>query len=246
MELNNNNYYSTDANLEYFSVSQYKDFMHCEAMAMAKIKGIFKQQITKPLLIGSFVDSYFEGTLPIFMKENPGIFTRKSELRSEFNKANEIISRVKSDPSFMKFMNGEKQKILTFELFGFKWKIKMDSYVENICITDLKVVANFKSLISWRYDLQGAIYQKGVSITIGKTLPFYLAVATKERVTDFDIFQITQPDLDAALEEISQNISHYNDVKSGNVPPVHCGVCDYCKSIKKATIRNYRELMEVR
>jgi hypothetical protein len=178
------------------------------------------------------------------MKENPAIFTQKSELRSEFKKANEIINRVKSDPSFMRFMNGEKQKIVTFELFDIKWKIKMDSYIENICITDLKVVANFKSLPAWRYDLQGAIYQKGVALDTGKTLPFYLAVATKECVTDYDVFQITQPDLDFALEEIRQNIGHYSDVKRGIVQPNHCGVCNYCKSVKTAKIRNYRELLE--
>ena len=37
MNLDQNNYYSEDANAKYFSVSQYKDFTKCEAMAMAKI-----------------------------------------------------------------------------------------------------------------------------------------------------------------------------------------------------------------
>ncbi len=244
MIITNENYFSREASVEYFSVSQYKDFMKCEGMAMAKISGIYKQQMTRPLLIGSFVDAYFEGRMLEFMEENPEIFTRKNELRSDFKKANEIIGRVKNDPSFMKFMNGEKQKIITFELFDTKWKIKMDSYVKDICITDLKVVANFKSVPAWRYDLQGAIYQKGVALDTGKTLPFYLAIATKERVTDYDIFQITQSDLDYALEEIRQNVAHYNDVKLGIVPPAHCGKCEYCKSIKTASIRNYRELLE--
>jgi hypothetical protein len=230
--------------MEFMSVSQYKDFMKCEAMALAKLRGKYNQQITKPLLIGSFVDSYFEGTLPQFMNENPEIFTRKSELRSEFKKANEIISRVKSDHNFMRFLNGEKQKIVTFELFGVKWKIKMDSYIDSICITDLKVVANFKTMPLWRYDLQGGIYQAGVEIDTGKRLPFYLAAATKERVTDFDIFQILQPTLDSALEEIQEHIPHFINVKTGVIDPVHCGVCDYCKSVKTSTIRKYNELLE--
>jgi len=212
-------------------------------MALAKLKGDYKQQMTKPLLVGSFVDSYFEGTLPELMRETPELFTRKKELRSEFKKANEIIGRVKTDPLFMQFMSGEKQKILAFEMFGVPWKIKMDSYLQGVCITDLKVVANFKSLPLWRYDLQGAVYQAGVETVIGENLPFYLAVATKERVTDLDIFQIPQSTLDMAMKEIQQSIDHYSNVKAGIVPPEYCGHCDYCKSIKKATIRNYNELL---
>lgn len=243
MILTAENYYIQEANEKYFSVSQYKDFAKCEAMAIAKIKGEYRQPMTKALLVGSFVDSYFEGTLSEFMKENPELFTRKNELRSEFRKANEIIGRVKTDPLFMRFMSGEKQKILTFELFGAMWKMKMDSYLNGVCITDLKVVANFKNLPLWRYDLQGAVYQAGVEAATGEKLPFYLAAATKERVTDLDIFQIPQSTLDMALNEIGEHMDHYLNVKQGIAAPAYCGCCDYCKSVKAATIRNYNELL---
>lgn len=244
IQLNQNNYYSQEANEQYFSVSQYKDFMKCEAMALAKITGAYKPSMTRAMLIGSFVDSYFEGTLETFMKENPAVFTRKNELRSEFRKANEIISRIKNDELFMKFMSGEKQRIMTFELFGVPWKMKMDSYLPKICITDLKIVANFKNLPLWRYDLQGALYQKGVHIVTGEQLPFYLAVGTKERIIDLDIFQIPQTTLDFALNETAANIGHFIEVKEGFIEPKYCGHCDYCKSIKAARIRNYNELLE--
>ena len=244
LELDQNNYYSPEANQQYFSVSQYKDFMQCEAMALAKIRGEYKPEMTRAMLTGSFVDSYFEGTLDQFMKEHPAVFTRKQELRSEFRKANEIIARIRSDELFMKFMSGEKQRIMTFDLFGVPWKMKMDSYLPGICITDLKVVARFKSLPFWRYDLQGAVYQAGVLTNTDELLPFYLAVATKERTIDLDIFQIPDSTINMALSEIERNIQHYADVKQGLVPPVYCGKCDYCKSIKAARIRNYNELLE--
>lgn len=244
-EVTAENYYSREMSQAYFSVSQYKDFTRCEAMALAKIQGDYQQPVTRALLVGSFVDSYFEGTLTQFMTENPELFTRKNELKSEFKKANEIIGRVKADPLFMQFMSGEKQRIMTFELFGQPWKMKMDSYLPGICITDLKVVANFKNLPLWRYDLQGAVYQAGVEAVTGEWLPFYLAVATKERVTDLDIFQIPQSTLEIALEEIAQNMGHFAEVKAGVVPPDYCGKCDYCKSIKGARIRNYNELFEM-
>ena len=244
MKLNQNNYYSVESNRQFFSVSQYKDFMKCEAMALAKIRGEYQPAMTKAMLTGSFVDPYFEGTLDSFMKEHPEVFTRKKELRSEYRKANEIIRRVTEDKLFAQFMSGEKQRIMTFELFGVPWKMKMDSYLPGICITDLKVVANFRSLPLWRYDLQGAVYQEGVRLNTGEQLPFYLAVATKERVTDFDIFQITQPVLDIALREVEMNIQHYVRVKAGVEKPASCGKCDYCKRIKGAKIRDYSELLE--
>lgn len=243
MTLDQGNYYSIEANERFFSVSQYKDFVKCEAMAMAKIEGKYRQDTTRAMLTGSFVDSYFEGTLDQFIRENPAVFTRKNELRSEFRKANEIISRIEGDELFMKFMSGEKQRIMTFSLFGANWKMKMDSYMDGICITDLKVVANFGSLPYWRYDLQGAVYQKGVEINTGKKLPFYLAVATKERTVDLDIFQIRQPTLDMALNEIGKGMERFLDVKSGSIPPKFCGKCDYCKKVKAARIRDYNELI---
>lgn len=245
IELTAENYYSQEMNQAFFSVSQYKDFMRCEAMALAKIRGDYQQPMTRAMLVGSFVDAYFEGTLPEFMAENPELFTRKNELKSEFRKANEIIGRVKADPLFMQFMSGEKQRIMPFELFGQPWKMKMDSYLPGICITDLKVVANFKNLPLWRYDLQGAVYQAGAEAVTGERLPFYLAVATKERVTDLDIFQVPQSTLEMALEEVAQNLEHFAEVKAGTVPPDYCGKCDYCKSIKGARIRNYNELFEI-
>ena len=243
MQLTSENYYSPEANMEYWSISQYKEFMRCPAAAMARLRGEYEPQMTRALLVGSFVDAYFEGTLDRFQKEHPTIFTRKNELRAEFRKANEIIKRVKADERFMEFMSGEKQKIMTAEMFGVKWKIKVDSFVEGKCIVDLKTAANFQTLPRFRYDLQGAVYQAVCEANGYGRLPFFLAVATKERVPDFDIFQIPQSVLDMALREIEQNMPHFIAVKSGLEEPHYCGVCDYCKSVKKASIRNYIELL---
>lgn len=245
IKLNDDNYYSKEANQAFFSVSQYKDFCKCEAMAMAKIRGEFEQKQTKAMLIGTLVDRWFEGTLDKLKEERPNIFfCRNGALKADFKKADQIVKRVKQDERFMQYMSGEKQKIITWEMFGVPWKAKLDSFCDGICITDLKVVQNFKSLAFWRYDLQGAIYQAGVICNTGDRLPFYLAAATKDKVTDFDIFQIDQPTLDMALREIKDRMPRFIAVKSGSEKPNYCGVCDYCKSVKKARIRNYSELLE--
>ncbi|MFA5324174.1 MAG: PD-(D/E)XK nuclease-like domain-containing protein [Smithella sp.] len=243
MKLLDNNYYSPQMNKDYFSVSQYKDFIFCEAMAMAKINGLYQEPMTRAMLVGSFVDAYFEGTFKQFLDEHPEIFTQKDGLRAEFKKANEIIDRVKRDKLFMQFLSGEKQKIFTAEMFGVNWKIKMDSYCPKICIVDLKAVKNYKSMPYWRYDIQGAVYQEVTWLNTGDRLPFYLAAATKERVTNFDVFQIPQETLDWALEEVRINIERFKMVKNGEIATNPCGECDYCKSIKSALIRNYDELL---
>jgi hypothetical protein len=245
--LTSENYFSPESNMKYMSCSQYKSFIPelggCEVRAMAELKGEYRRPLTKALLVGSFVDAYFEGTLKKFMEEHHDIFTKKDMLRAEFQKANEIIGRVKRDPFFMKFMSGEKQRIFTFGMFGIEWKIKIDSYYPSICITDLKIVRNFKSMTWWRYDIQGGIYQEGVFANTGERLPFYLAAATKEKVADFDIFQISQDVLSGALSEVERNIPHIMDVKSETVEPKPCGECDYCKSIKHAEIKDYTDLI---
>ena len=52
MTLNDENYYSNKMDLEYFSVSQYKAFMSCEAKAMAKLIGEYESSNKEALLLG--------------------------------------------------------------------------------------------------------------------------------------------------------------------------------------------------
>lgn len=244
-KLTESNYYSTEADLHYMSVSQYKSFMSCEARTMAKLNGEYEEDGNNTaLLVGSFVDSSVEGTLDKFKAENPQIFTQKGELKADFKKAEEIVRLIKENELFMKFLGGEKQVILTFNLFDVDWKIKMDSFVRDICITDLKTARNTEGIVKWRYDIQGAIYQKGVELNDLGKLPFYLAVATKEDIPDLNIFQIPQSTLDLALMEVEENLPHIMEVKTGKISPTRCEKCDYCKKTKQVRIRNYNELLE--
>lgn len=65
-------------------------------------------------------------------------------MRAEYKKADTIIQRIESDEYFMQCMSGEKQVIMTAEIFGIPWKIKIDSYLKDIVITDLKIVESIK------------------------------------------------------------------------------------------------------
>jgi hypothetical protein len=244
MELTEENYYTKEADLEYFSVSQFKSFMQCEAAAMEKLRGEYEPPMTKAMLVGSFVDAYVEGTLDSFIKKHPEVFTRRKELRAEFRQANEIIKLIDEHKDFNKFLSGEHQKILTAEMFGVPWKIKMDSFIEGICITDLKVIAKTKNLPYWRYDWQGAVYQKVAEANGCGLLPFYLATVTKEKVSDINIFQIEQAQLDLALREVEENMPHLIEVKQGKAEPKRCESCPYCRMTRKVKVRGYSELMK--
>ncbi len=243
MKISDDVYYSKEANQAFFSVSQYKDFCKCEAMAMAKIRGEYEPPITEALILGSYLDSWMDGTRDDFRKLHPEIFKRDGTLKAEYKKADVAIEKIRKDELFMKYIGGEHQKILTFELCGVPWKAKLDSFHDGICIADLKYVRNYDSLWKYHYDTQGAVYVYGAEACGFGKLPFYLAAVTKEEVPDCDIFQVTQPQLDLSLSEINKNMERFVLVKAGVEPPKHCGTCNYCKSVKKARIRDFSELL---
>lgn len=244
-KLTESNYYDRSSDLAYMSVSQYKSFMKCEAATMAELKGEYESDNNNTaLLVGGYVDAAIEGTLDKFREEHKEIFKKDGTLKADYIKAEEIIEKLTADETCMKFLSGEKQVILTFEMFGAWWKIKLDSFVLDKCIADLKTARDIEGLPKWRYDIQGAVYQKGVELNKFGKLPFYLVVATKEAVTELGIFQIPQSTLDLALMEVEENLPHIMEVKSGKIAPTRCEKCDYCKRTRKTTIRNYNELLE--
>lgn len=244
-KLTESNYYDRSSDLAYMSVSQFKSFMKCEAATMARLKGEYEPQGNNTaLLVGNYVDASIEGTLEQFKADNPSIFKKDGTLKAEYVKAEEIVNLINKNELFMQFLSGEKQVILTFNLFDVDWKIKMDSFVRDICITDLKTARNTEGIPKWRYDIQGAIYQKGVELNGFGTLPFYLAVATKEDIPELNIFQIPQSTLDLALMEVEENLPHIIEVKTGKIAPTRCECCDYCKKTRQVKIRNYNELLE--
>lgn len=259
MILTPENYYSQEADLEYLSVSQYKAFCGtggrpgCEYHTMKKLVGEWTDPPALPLLVGSYVDSYFEGpeSMARFKAENPDIFnSRTGELKAPYRQAEKMIQRVERDALFMDFMSGEKQVIMTGEIAGAKWKIKMDSYIPGAAIVDLKTLKAFRSISTrnsadvwvkdtgyekfyhyWGYDLQLAVYQEIVRQNTGEKLPCYLAVVTKEDEPDFGVGQLMQKELDDALASITEyRVDRIQMLKAGGITPERCGECDCCRA----------------
>ena len=245
MNLTQQNYHSRKANLEYMSVSQFKSFEVCPHRAIAEIKGKYKREETTSLLVGSYVDAYFSEELPEFKTAHPEIFKKDGTLKADYIQAEQIIERIKRDRKMMRYLSGSHQVIMTGVIQGVPVKIKIDSLLTN-CIVDQKIVKDFESIYDpekgrvpwfefWEYDLQGAVYQEVVRQNTGRTLPFVIAGATKEKITDIDLININQNSLDLAFDRFLRDVESYDAMKKGIIPGERCDKCDYCKETKKLT-----------
>lgn len=241
MGLTAKHYFSQNSNRKYCGSSQFKQFLKCPAKAMAMLNGELAEEDSTALLIGSYVDSWFEGTLDSFKADHPQIFKKDGSLKAEYEKANAIIDRVSRDELFMKYMGGNKQVIKTGFIEGVPFKIKMDSYHKGKAIVDLKVIKDFQPIWDeergcrldfihyWGYDYQAAIYQA----IEGNKLPFYICAVTKEATPDLAVIQIPQHWIDSAMEVIKNEIGLIDAIKRGDIEADRCGKCDYCRSTKK-------------
>ena len=259
MELTKENYYSEQANLEYMSASQFKDFIKCEREAIAKITGECKEEPTKAMLVGSYVDAYFSGEMETFKEQNPQIFKKDGTLLKDFEKANEIIQAIENEPLMMECLKGEHQVIMDGVINDVKFKVKIDSLLPN-AIVDQKIMSSINERVwverggynvkvdfveAYGYDIQGAIYQEIVRQNIGKKLPFILCVATKEDGIDRALIEIDQEYLDKALKMVESLCERFDLIKKGVITPCGCGNCPTCRKAKSVKgIISYKTLFD--
>ena len=259
MKLTNENYFSQEANMEYMSTSQFKDFMECPVHALAKLQGEYVEEKSKALLVGSYVDAYFSNEMEQFKLENPQIFKKDGTLLKDFEKANEIIAAIEDDPMMMEYLSGKHQVVMTGTIANVPFKIKIDSLLRN-AIVDQKIMSSIKELVwvydeetkrnkqvdfvqAFGYDIQGAIYQEIARQNIGHRLPFILAPTTKEESPDKALIQIDQEYLDKAFKIVEEYAPRFDLIKKGIVEPIGCGNCPSCRKKNKVIkIVSYKDL----
>lgn len=234
-------------NHDYMSYSRFCRFLECEASAAAN----YHTPSTESQLIGSYVDAYFSEEMDDFKVEHPEIFLKSGELKANFKKADELIDRIKLDPEMIHLLSGEKQSIMTGKIDGVPFKIKMDSYLKDEAIVDLKVMKDFKKVwsdafggytnfvLAYNYDIELAIFQEIAYQNTGKKLPCYLVCITKETPSDIGVFNIPQEDLDKALNIVKHNLPRIKGILDGEIAPNRCECCSYCKETKKAKIIDF-------
>ena len=257
-KLTKDNYYSKEANKEYMSCSQFKDFVKCEKEALAKVNGELVETKTDALLFGGYVDAYFSNELDEYKANNPEMFnSRTGELKAQFKNIDEVIKTIENDELLLESLSGEHQKIMVGEIGGVKFKIKIDSYFEGKMIVDQKIIKSIYDkewvegtgycnfIEKYGYCIQGAIYQEIVRQNTGKQLPFVLAITTKEENPDKALIQIDQEYLDEALKFVESLAPRYDLIKSGVIEPLSCGKCPTCRKDKKLKgIVSYKKIFK--
>lgn len=234
------NYYGQEANEAYWSASQVKSFLECPAKAMAELRGEYVREVSTALLVGSYVDAYFEGTLELFKAKHPELFKKDGGLKSEYIKAEQMIARAEQDEVFMDYMRGDKQVIKTGTVLGYPFKAKYDAFLPGERIVDLKTTKDMAPMYKpeqgritfaeyWNWPLQMAIYQA----VEGNHLPTYLNVITKEDPPDIATIEIPQHQLDAELEVLAEKLPYFDAIKQGVIEPPRCEHCAYCRATKK-------------
>lgn len=252
MNLNKKNYYSQESNKAFMSVSQFKDFYKCEALAMAKIDGFNEFSTNTALLIGNYVHSFFESeeAHQEFIQDNESALkTKTGNLRADFVTADKMIKKLNADDFFNFIYLGEKEHILTGDFFGTEWKARIDCLnVEKGYFVDIKTTASlekrywsnkYKKMVSfvenYDYIIQMAVYKVLLEMKFGKPFEPYIVAVSKDEPTDLMAIKFDEDRFTAEYDLIETLLPRFIQVKNGEVEPTKCGKCAYCKQNKKLT-----------
>lgn len=250
LELTQSNYHSLEADREYFSVSQFKSFMACQAATIAKLKGEHEESYGKALAVGSYTHAAFESNdaFDLFNQENQDqIFNTRGGKYADFTMADTMIETIKKDKFAMFAMEGDKEIILTAELFGVKWKAKIDSINhQRKTFTDLKTTRSltqrywsdkYQKYVSfieaWDYVLQMAVYREIIHQNTGDYYSPYIVAVTKEDPPDKAVLHFDDTRFQFELDFVEHLIDQYKELKAGNGVPSRCERCAYCRSTKQ-------------
>ena len=99
MALNESTYFSKEADRDYMSVSQFKNFQKCEATAIAQLNGEYIPERGRALILGSYVDEMLTGAKESqekFVEENRAeLFKKNGEPYADVAQADEAIIRIR-------------------------------------------------------------------------------------------------------------------------------------------------------
>ena len=232
----------------HLSASAWKRLNECSASQIAIDKGEYSFPATKPMLIGSYVDAYFSGTIDEFKQKNENVlFKKDGSLYSDFKLAEYLVQNIEKDPLFKKYMSGDVQKEVSGIIGEAEWRGKIDIY-HDVAIVELKVVADLYTRVwdnyqkcyihfteAYGYDIQATVYQELIRQETGKNLPVFLAMITKQSPPDKAIVEVPQERMDKILSDLISDSKRILNIRNGSVDAVRCERCDYCRGTKVLT-----------
>lgn len=255
MNLTDATYHSLDADREFLSNSQIGDFQDCESRAVAKLAGKYVEPSDKTLLIGKYWHTLLlePHRIPEFTKTHADqMFKKDGSPLAEFKHAVVMAETCKADPYFMAALSGEHEVIITWEMFGAKWKAKLDAVD-----SDFAVIADAKGMKSinglewseerhakvpfyeiWNYWRQFSIYREAFRSKYGHPpVMCFMAACSKEDPPDHDVIEFSdQVRFQHELNKVETMVPRILALKAGEEEPVACGRCDWCRSQKRVLL----------
>lgn len=259
LDLLGKDYYSRESSIRYWSISQYKRFIECEARAISELRGDWTDtRDNTALLVGNYVHSYFESeeAHEAFKIENgPEMISSrgatKGKLKKDYEVAEQMIEALKNDDNFNAIYKGDKEVSITGSLGGVEFKGKIDCLnIERGYFVDIKTtkgpidseiwVPELKEKRFWfeayGYILQMAAYKNMLEATFKKPFEPIIYAVTKESPSDTCAIRIQNIDaMQYELNDLARKIERLDKVKKGKEKPRACGHCEYCRANKLST-----------
>ena len=263
MILTRDNYYSREADELFVSVSQFKSYMDCEARTFAQIRGEYVRPESQALIVGSYTHAAFDSVEEFekFNEENAKvIYNSKGKKYAPFEQADKMIQTLRNDELAMFALTGDKEVIMTGELFGAKWKIRVDNInLEKGYFSDLKTTKSLYDRYwsekygnkyvsfahNYGYIIQMAVYREIIRQNTGLILEPYIVAVTKEIVPDKAIIGFDNEALGLELEYVKKAMPSFIEAKEGRRKYKRCDKCEYCRSTKKlSSVLNINDILK--
>ena len=250
LKLTHENYHSLEADRQYMSVSLYKSFTECEAKTMAILNGLYPKEDNDAFLLGSYVHAWNEGqNMGEFRAAHPEMFKKNGEMLAKYAIGDKMIETLQNDELITRVREGQKEVIMTAEIFGVPWKIMIDIYnPAGKAIVDLKTTRDIhmkywndklrlkQNFIEYYdYLLQMAIYAEAERLNrkADDYLHPHIIAVSKEDIPDKAVIYLGTEFIKDKLIDVERGIERFKDVWQGKAEPQRCEICDYCRSTKK-------------
>jgi len=221
--------------------SRFWGYMECAAKQKAKDEGKYDEGYNQNFHLGHYIEA---GLLGAESTENADrVHQKNGKKYKAFADADLIVENALNKKIDF---SGEQQKIVEFELSGYKWKGKLDLFTDRV--RDIKTTRDslfaeewnpiygqrIPTYIKWHYHHQMALYAFGTEtidkgaeiIALSKKAPFHI-----------EIINFPEKMLEESLYEIIELQPKVFAIANGEVDAKPCMNCDYCREFYP--IRNH-------
>lgn len=225
----------------------------CEAREMAIRKGLWTVDDKEVFMVGHYVHAWSEGpeAFKKFVNDNySDIYQKSGKMYAPFIRADAMIETLKkSELVTMLRDTPQKETVMTGTIAGVPFKIMVDiPNFEKGYWADLKTTASIRKtsykdgmrvsfIGSYDYKYQFAIYseiiRQNLGLPEGEYLDPYLIAVDKQEVPDHEVIYMGKDFIDYTLETIKSRLPRIVAVRNGQVEPIRCEKCEYCRDTKQ-------------